>query len=134
VPIEIGVQGIDGEFTIAGFGTTSERRWNLGTLHEASVVFHAPFKLVAPDRMSDISASACFGDSGGAVLRNGALVGVITRASHPHPVIACGHLTHYAPVVATPRIEYHPLDGSEVSAAPRKPQRRLMYRRAFTPR
>ncbi len=134
VPIEIGVQGIDGEFTIAGFGTTSERRWNLGTLHEASVVFHAPFKLVAPDRMSDISASACFGDSGGAVLRNGALVGVITRASHPHPVIACGHLTHYAPVVATPRVEYHPLDGSEVSAAPRKPQRRLMYRRDFTPR
>lgn len=133
-PIAIGIQGSDGEFTIAGYGTTNERRWNLGKLHEASVVVHAPFRLVAPDRMSDITASACFGDSGGAVLRNGALVGVITRASHPHPVIACGHLTHYAPVVATPLVEYHPHDGFEVSAAPRNPQRRLMYRRAATPR
>lgn len=133
-PIAIGNQGIDGEFTIAGFGTTSERRWSLGKLHQASVVFHSPFRLVAPDRASDISASACFGDSGGAVLRNGALVGVITRASHPHPVIACGHLTHYAPVVATPLVEYHPHDGFEVSAAPRNPQRRLMYQRNVTPR
>lgn len=134
VPIKIGLQGTDGEFIIAGFGTTSETRWNLGKLHEASVVVHVPFKLVDPQRTGDLSASACFGDSGGAVLRNGALVGVITRASHPHPVIACGHLTHYAPVVATPYIEPHPLDGFEVSAAPRNPQRRLMYRRAITPR
>ncbi len=135
IPIDIGLQGTDGEFVIAGFGATREanRGW-LGPLHQASVVVHVPFRLVAPDRMSDISASACFGDSGGAVLRNGKLVGVITRASHPHPVIACGHLTHYAPVVATPHVELHPHDGFEVSAAPRNPQRRLMYRRAFTPR
>jgi hypothetical protein len=133
-PIKIGVQGTDGDFKIAGYGTTSERHWNLGKLHEADVVVHVPFKLVAPDRMSDLTASACFGDSGGAVLRNGALVGVITRASHPHPVIACGHLTHYAPVIATPYIEPHPLDGREVSAAPRNPQRRLMYRRSAMPR
>ena len=133
MPIKIGVQGTDGSFTIAGYGTTSEQRWNLGKLHEAQVVVHVPFKLVVPDRIGDLTASACFGDSGGAVLRNGELVGVITRASHPHPAIACGHLTHYAPVVATPLVEYHPHDGFEVSAAPRKPQRRLMYRRAFTP-
>jgi len=134
VPIAIGVQGTDGAFKIAGFGTTNERRWSLGKLHEADVVVHSPFRLVAPDRMSDLSASACFGDSGGAVLRNGALVGVITRASHPHPVIACGHLTHYAPVVVTPIAEPLPQGGTEVSAAPRNPQRRLMYQRNFTPR
>lgn len=135
IPIDIGIQGTDGEFVIAGFGAIREanRGW-LGPLHQATVVVHEPFRLVAPDRMSDITASACFGDSGGAVLRNGALVGVITRASHPHPVIACGHLTHYAPVVATPLVEMHPQDGFEVSAAPRNPQRRLMYRRAPMPR
>lgn len=133
-PIEIGIQGTDGDFTIAGYGTTSEARWNLGHLHEANVVVHVPFKLVAPDRAGNLSASACFGDSGGAVLRNGALVGVITRASHPHPAIACGHLTHYAPVIATPFVEPHPHDGFEVSAAPRSPQRRLMYQRAPMPR
>ncbi len=134
VPIEIGVHGTDGSFTIAGYGTTSESRWNLGKLHEANVVVHVPFKLVAPDRMSNLTPSACFGDSGGAVLRNGKLVGVITRASHPHPAIACGHLTHYAPVVATPLAEYHPHDGFEVSAAPRNPQRRLMVPRGIMPR
>ena len=134
VPIKIGIQGTDGDFTIAGYGTTSEARWNLGKLHEAKVVVHIPFKLVAPDRMSNLTSSACFGDSGGAVLRNGALVGVITRASHPHPVIACGHLTHYAPIIATPHVEYHPHDGLEISAAPRVPQRRLMVRRGVMPR
>jgi hypothetical protein len=134
VPIEIGIQGTDGTFTIAGYGTTNERRWSLGKLHEASVVVHVPFKLVAPDRMSDLTASACFGDSGGAVLRNGKLVGVITRASHPHPAIACGHLTHYAPVVATVVAPPLSSDGVEVSAAPRNPQRRLMYQRTVTPR
>jgi hypothetical protein len=135
VPIEIGIQGIDGDFTIAGYGTTNERRWSLGKLHQASVVVHVPFKLVAPDRMSDITPSACFGDSGGAVLRNGALVGVITRASHPHPAIACGHLTHYAPVVLH-GIAYMPSpNGSPVSAAPRNtPQRRLMVPRGVMPR
>jgi len=133
-PIKIGVQGIDGAFVIAGYGTTNEQHWNLGKLHEAKVVVHVPFKLVAPDRIGDLTASACFGDSGGAVLRNGELVGVITRASHPHPVIACGHLTHYAPIVATPPAEYHPHDGYEVSAAPRNPQRRLMVRRGVMPR
>jgi hypothetical protein len=133
-PIQIGVQGTDGEFTIAGYGTTNEARWNLGKLHEAKAVVHVPFKLVAPDRMSNLTASACFGDSGGAVLRNGALVGVITRASHPHPSIACGHLTHYAPVVVTMPVAFQADEGVEVSAAPRDPQRRLMYRRAVTPR
>lgn len=134
VPIEIGIQGTDGDFLIAGYGTTSEARWRLGKLHEAKVVVHVPFRLVAPERMSDITSSACFGDSGGAVLRNGKLVGVITRASHPHPAIACGHLTHYAPVVSTFAVEPPATDGVEVSAAPRNPQRRLMYRRGLMPR
>jgi hypothetical protein len=133
-PIQIGIQGTDGDFTIAGYGTTSEQRWNLGKLHEAKVIVHVPFKLVVPDRMSNLTASACFGDSGGAVLRNGALVGVITRASHPHPAIACGHLTHYAPVVSTVVTPPLPTDGVEVSAAPRKPQRRLMVPRGVMPR
>lgn len=135
IPIEIGTQGTDGEFRIAGFGATSEalRGW-LGPLHEANVIVLQPFRLVAPDRMSNISASACFGDSGGAVLRNGALVGVITRASHPHPAIACGHLTHYAPVTTQPFAVPPSPNGSPVSTAPRSSQRRIMYRRAATPR
>lgn len=135
IPIEIGTQGTDGEFVIAGFGATQEalRGW-LGPLHQASVVVLQPFRLVAPERMSDISASACFGDSGGAVLRNGALVGIITRASHPHPAIACGHLTHYAPITTAPFAAPPSPNGTQVSTAPRSPQRRIMYPRVLTSR
>lgn len=135
IPIDIGTQGTDGDFVIAGFGATSEaaRGW-LGPLHQASVVVLQPFRLVAPDRMSDLSASACFGDSGGAVLRNGMLVGIITRASHPHPVIACGHLTHYAPITTRPFVAPASPNGTPVSTAPRQPQRRIMYQRVLTPR
>ena len=93
----------EGPFVIAGYGTSVERRPSVqGTLHEASLVHAHGNKLVDPNRSGNISASACFGDSGGPVVRMGpsgpVLVGVITRASHPHPRIACGHLTHYAPV------------------------------------
>jgi hypothetical protein len=101
-PITIGDQGTDGAFTIAGFGATAEaQRGRLGSLQEASVVHHKPWLLVDPRRDGELSASACYGDSGGAVLRNGALVGVITRASHPSPSKVCGHLTHYAPIIST---------------------------------
>jgi hypothetical protein len=101
-PISIGEQGTDGSFTIAGFGATVEaQRGTLGSLHEASVVHHKPWLLVDPRRDGDLSASACYGDSGGAVLRNGALIGVITRASHPSPSKVCGYLTHYTPIVST---------------------------------
>ena len=93
----------DGEtFVIAGYGTAAERyRGAFGTLREAKLVAHAPFALVDPQRDGSISASACFGDSGGPVFRGPALVGIITRAAHPHPRIACGHLTRWAPVVAS---------------------------------
>jgi hypothetical protein len=135
-PITIGEQGTDGYFTIAGFGATAEaQRGTLGPLHEASVVHHKPWLLVDPRRDGDLSASACYGDSGGAVLRNGALVGVITRASHPHPSKVCGHLTHYAPVVSTVAAPQPPTDAVAATAntAATAPQHRF-YRRVVTPR
>jgi hypothetical protein len=93
----------DGDsYTIAGYGTTDER-WSgsFGALHEATLVAESPHALVDPNRTGSIGASACFGDSGGPVLRGGMLVGVITRAAHPSPRLACGHLTRWAPVTAS---------------------------------
>jgi hypothetical protein len=102
LPIAIGEQGGDGRYTIAGFGAVVEAdRGKLGPLHEAAVVHFEPLRLVDPQRDGELSASACYGDSGGAVVRNGMLIGIITRASHPHPRKVCGHLTHYVPVIAT---------------------------------
>ena len=54
--------------------------------------------LVDPNRTGSIGASACFGDSGGPVMRGGMLVGIITRAAHPSPRIACGDLTRWAAI------------------------------------
>lgn len=116
-------------FTIAGYGTTSERwRGAFGRLHEARLVAAEPFALVDPERSGSIGASACFGDSGGPVLRGTALVGVITRAAHPSPRIACGHLTRWAPVRvaaadvadATAAVAGEPAE----THAPRQPKRR----------
>jgi Trypsin len=94
----------DGEgdsYIIAGYGTTDESRQDsFGVLHEATLVAASPHALVDPNRTGSISASACFGDSGGPVLRGGKLVGVVTRAVHPSPRLACGHLTRWAPVKA----------------------------------
>jgi hypothetical protein len=73
----------------------------LGVLHEATLVAEGPYALVDPNRAGSIGASACFGDSGGPVLRGGMLVGVISRAAHPSPHLACGHLTRWAPVTAS---------------------------------
>src|SRR6202022_2322230 len=64
---------------------------SFGALHEATLVAHSPYALVDPNRTGSIGASACFGDSGGPVLRGGMLVGIITRAAHPSPRLACGH-------------------------------------------
>ena len=105
VPVRVGHgdQPADGdEYIIAGYGTASEAsRGAVGTLREAKLVRAEPRALVDPNRTGSIGASACFGDSGGPVLRCGALFGIITRAAHPHPRIACGHLTRWAPVVAS---------------------------------
>ena len=103
VPLSIGAatigQSDSDNFTIAGYGTTDERnRAAFGTLHEARLVSASPLALVDPNRSGSISASACFGDSGGPVMRGGVLVGIITRAAHPSPRIACGHLTRWAPI------------------------------------
>ena len=100
-PATIGQSDSD-RFTIAGYGTTNEsNRFAFGTLHEASLVAASPLALVDPNRSGAISASACFGDSGGPVMRGGVLVGIITRAAHPSPRIACGHLTRWAPIVVS---------------------------------
>jgi hypothetical protein len=89
-------------YTIAGYGTTDER-WQdpFGALHEATLVAHNPGELIDPNRTGSIGASACFGDSGGPVLRGGVLVGIITRAAHPSPRLACGHLTRWTPVMVS---------------------------------
>jgi hypothetical protein len=102
-PLPFGTPG-DGAFTIAGFGTATEgQRMAVGTLREARLVQapHHRWMLVDPNRSGKLSASACFGDSGGAVIQNGALVGVITRANYPRAPIACGWYTQYAPVTAS---------------------------------
>jgi len=102
-PLPVGNPG-DGAFTIAGFGTAAEaQRMAVGTLREARLVQapHHRWMLVDPNRSGKLSASACFGDSGGAVMQNGALVGVITRANYPRAPIACGWYTQYAPVSAS---------------------------------
>jgi len=89
-------------FTIAGYGTVDERQSGaFGSLHEASLVAASARALVDPNRTGSIGASACFGDSGGPVMRGGMLVGIITRAAHPSPRIACGHLTRWAPITAS---------------------------------
>jgi len=111
-------------FTIAGYGTTDERwRGAFGSLHEASLVAAGPRALVDPNRAGSIGASACFGDSGGPVMRGAELVGIITRAAHPSPRIACGHLTRWAPVTvsgsAAERIELASVD-SAVEEPPRR--------------
>jgi hypothetical protein len=89
-------------YTIAGFGTVNEsQRGAFGSLNAAQLVSAGARVLVDPNRSGSNGASACFGDSGGPVMRGGMLVGVITRASRPGSRLACGHLTRWAPVVAS---------------------------------
>jgi hypothetical protein len=100
-PLPVGA-GEGDSYTIAGYGTPSERnRGAFGTLREARLVAAEPHALVDPNRSSSIGASACFGDSGGPVLRGSALIGIISRAAHPSPRIACGHLTRWVPIVVS---------------------------------
>jgi hypothetical protein len=118
-------------FTIAGYGTTDESaRGAFGALHEASLVAGPGRQLVDPNRSGGISASACFGDSGGPVMRGGALVGIITRANYPRKRIACGFYTRWAPVhvsgAAVTAASYEPAAEPE----PRRHKRKRYVRRA----
>lgn len=115
--------GAGDSFVIAGYGTPDERhRLSLGTLREATLVAAEPRALVDPSRSGSIGASACFGDSGGPVLRGGELVGIVTRAAHPSPRIACGHLTRWAPVTVSGDAQ-SVAAADETTAAPRKLKR-----------
>jgi hypothetical protein len=102
VPVGLG----EGEtFIIAGYGTTNERWRGASSLHKAELVQASEHALVDPTRKGSLGASACFGDSGGPVMRGGYLVGVITRAAHPSPRIACGNLTRWAPITTVNEVE-----------------------------
>ena len=82
--------------------------------------------LVDPNRSGNISASACFGDSGGPVLRGGELVGIITRAAHPSPRIACGDYTRWAPIRVTGMAEaVAAIDEPVAAEPPRRKHRRV---------
>jgi hypothetical protein len=119
-------------FTIAGYGSTNERGGGVfGRLHEAWLIAAEPFALVHPERAGPLSASACFGDSGGPVLRGGELVGIITRAAHPWPHIACGHLTRWAPITVSGE-PTTPVQTASVAVQAELPRVRVSKRR--TPR
>lgn len=127
-PLAVG-QG-EGPFIAAGYGTRVEAQRNLGaTLLEAILVPAQANTLVDPSRDGAISASACYGDSGGPVVRRSAtgyvLVGIITRASHPSPKLVCGHLTHYAPLYGSGQV----VAAAEEPARPRKIRRYRQVRR-----
>jgi trypsin len=116
-------EGAGNIYTIAGYGDTHERRRS-GRLHEAVVIPADPQALVDPNRHGSLSASACFGDSGGPVFRGDVLVGVITRAAHPSPRLACGDLTRWAPI--------RTIAPGEVVAAKDEEPRSHHHRRAQT--
>ena len=101
-PIGDGPDGSGDSYTIAGYGTIDER-WigPSSALHEATLVVQSPGALVDPNRTGSIGASACFGDSGGPVLRGGMLVGIVTRATYPSSRLACGYLTRWEPLTAS---------------------------------
>jgi len=99
-PAPVG-EGSGDSYTIVGYGTTDERWRSSSGVHEATLVAERAGALVDPNRTGSIGASACFGDSGGPVLRGGMLVGVISRASHPSAYLVCGHLTHWVAVTAS---------------------------------
>ncbi len=100
-PAPVGA-GTGDTYIVAGYGTVDEAsRGAFGALHEARLVAAGPYALIDPYRQGAIGASACFGDSGGPVMRGAVLVGVISRAAHPSPRIACGHTTRWAPITVS---------------------------------
>jgi len=109
-------------FVIAGYGG--------GRLRQASLVADSEYALVDPQREGSTGASACFGDSGGPVIRGGVLLGVITRAAHPHPRRACGHLTRWAPITSASADEVAAAEEKQEAARqPRKSRRARHSRR-----
>lgn len=125
----------DGDsFVIAGYGTTDENaKGAFGSLHEARLVRASGHALVDPNRSGALGASACFGDSGGPVLRGGQLVGVITRANYPRKRIACGFYTRWAPITVSGRaretVASNDNGGAQVSA-PRSSVKQRKTRRS----
>lgn len=119
-------------FTIAGYGTTDERASGaFGALHEASLIAAPGRQLVDPHRSGAISASACFGDSGGPVMRGGMLVGIITRANYPNKRIACGFYTRWAPVtVHGETVAVASYETAADEPAPRRAKRQRHTKRA----
>jgi hypothetical protein len=130
-PAPVGA-GAGNSYTIAGFGTVNEsQRGAFGSLNAAQLVSAGARVLVDPNRTGANGASACFGDSGGPVMRGGMLVGVITRASRPGSRLACGHLTRWAPVMAsgTPVARANQFTTAVAQAQAHSPARRSPGRR-----
>jgi V8-like Glu-specific endopeptidase len=108
-------------YIIAGYGG--------GRLRQASLVADSEYALVDPQRTGSTGASACFGDSGGPVIRGGVLLGVITRAAHPHPRRACGHLTRWAPITGASADEIAAAEEKLEAARPARKSRRAHHPR-----
>ena len=105
----------DGDnYIIAGYGG--------GRLRQANLVVASAYALVDPTRTGSISASACFGNSGGPVLRGGVLLGVITRAAHPSPRRACGDLTRWAPISVSGNVQMLGVEKKPATVAPPTPR------------
>jgi len=108
-------------FVIAGYGG--------GRLRQASLVADSEYALVDPEREGSTGASACFGDSGGPVIRGGRLLGVITRAAHPHPRRACGHLTRWTPITSASEAEIAAAEVKQAAAGQARKSRHARHSR-----
>jgi hypothetical protein len=81
-----------------------------------------------------MGASACFGDSGGPVMRGGALVGVITRANYPGKRIACGYYTRWAPITVSGQaraVSYDAMSYESAGAPATARYHRRVHRKRF---
>jgi hypothetical protein len=128
-------RGAGDRFIIAGYGTTDEHAGGaFGALHQASLVRARGRALVDPNRAGGMGASACFGDSGGPVMRGGALVGVITRANYPGKRIACGYYTRWAPITVSGQaraVSYDAMSYESAGAPATARHHRRVHRKRF---
>jgi hypothetical protein len=126
--------GSGDSFTIAGYGTMTENETAaFGSLHEATLVPASARALIDPHRSGGVGASACFGDSGGPVMRGGVLVGVITRAAHPSPRRACGDLTRWAAITVSGSARAIAADADTPAPRSRKARRHAPERETASP-